>query len=108
MRVGSVGLRAVDADPFAAAVMDESVSTCRSLAAGFDAIGYETSISGVSLSTEAPPGLSSRAHGRRRRILADRSRRRRLARAYLSAYRDVRDTLLKDPRAFGSLAAPVF
>jgi protein-tyrosine-phosphatase len=112
VRVVSVGLRAGDADPFAAAVMDEiGIDLSQHRPQEFDAIGDETFDLVVSLSPEAhhraleftrtmavdaeywPTQDPSAVEGSREQIL--------------SAYRDVRDALMKRIRGrFGSLAAP--
>ncbi|HKQ95598.1 MAG TPA: arsenate reductase ArsC [Aestuariivirgaceae bacterium] len=112
VRVQSVGLRAGDGDPFAAAVMDEigiDMSTHRPQ--DFEAIGDETFDLVVSLSPEAhhraleftrtmavdaeywPTQDPSAVEGSREQIL--------------DAYREVRDGLMKRIRGrFGSLGAP--
>ena len=112
VRVVSAGLRAGDADPFAAAVMDEiGIDISQHRPQDFEAVGDETFDLVVSLSPEAhhraleftrtmavdaeywPTQDPSAIDGSREQIL--------------SAYRDVRDTLMKRIRTrFGSLSAP--
>jgi protein-tyrosine-phosphatase len=112
VRVQSVGLRAGDGDPFAAAVMDEiGIDMSAHRPQDFEAIGEETFDLVVSLSPEAhhraleftrtmavdaeywPTQDPSAVEGSREQIL--------------DAYREVRDGLMKRIRGrFGSLAAP--
>ena len=112
VRVQSVGLRAGDGDPFAAAVMDEiGIDMSNHRPQDFEAIGDETFDLVVSLSPEAhhraleftrtmavdaeywPTQDPSAVEGSREQIL--------------DAYREVRDGLMKRIRGrFGSLAAP--
>jgi protein-tyrosine-phosphatase len=112
VRVQSVGLRAGDGDPFAAAVMDEiGIDMSAHRPQDFEAIGEETFDLVVSLSPEAhhraleftrtmavdaeywPTQDPSAVEGSREQIL--------------DAYREVRDGLMKRIRGrFGSLGAP--
>ena len=112
VRVQSVGLRAGDGDPFAAAVMDEiGIDMSNHRPQDFEAIGDETFDLVVSLSPEAhhraleftrtmavdaeywPTLDPSAVEGSREQVL--------------EAYREVRDGLMKRIRGrFGSLAAP--